>query len=218
MAGKGSAQRPTDRKKFDENYDRIFGRNKSSDEIELIQSSGQTNHKKEILMDSKIAFIQAVIEDLNQRIVQLINDPNQITAIFNHLPDGVRMVKSTGYKQRLEICNESEGLFYKGTFEFNPEGFDSAVLGLDSFCSQLKQACYVLAFDDTKLMEFLSIPALNRRQWLKDTLALEWTNATSSGFVGILQYLEAIKKLRAQYQAEEPATHLKLVKSLPESQ
>jgi len=26
--GKGSLQRPTDKKKFDENYDRIFGKNK----------------------------------------------------------------------------------------------------------------------------------------------------------------------------------------------
>ena len=26
MSGKGSKQRPTDKKKFDENYDRIFGK------------------------------------------------------------------------------------------------------------------------------------------------------------------------------------------------
>lgn len=30
--GKGSKQRPTDKKKFDENYDRIFGKPKKKDE------------------------------------------------------------------------------------------------------------------------------------------------------------------------------------------
>lgn len=30
-AGKGSKQRPTDRKKFDENYDRIFGKPKEKE-------------------------------------------------------------------------------------------------------------------------------------------------------------------------------------------
>jgi hypothetical protein len=32
MSGKGSKQRPTDKKKFDDNYDRIFG-NKKKDEF-----------------------------------------------------------------------------------------------------------------------------------------------------------------------------------------
>ena len=32
MAGKGSARRPTDRKKFDENYDRIFGKKKPEEQ------------------------------------------------------------------------------------------------------------------------------------------------------------------------------------------
>jgi len=32
--GKGSKQRPTDKKKFDENYDRIFGKKKDEQKTE----------------------------------------------------------------------------------------------------------------------------------------------------------------------------------------
>lgn len=31
MSGKGSKQRPTDKKKFDENYERIFGKKKKDE-------------------------------------------------------------------------------------------------------------------------------------------------------------------------------------------
>jgi len=31
--GKGSKQRPTDKKKFDENYDRIFGQKKKKEKV-----------------------------------------------------------------------------------------------------------------------------------------------------------------------------------------
>ena len=40
MSGKGSKQRPTDKKKFDDNYDRIFG-NKTS-----INSNTELNNRR----------------------------------------------------------------------------------------------------------------------------------------------------------------------------
>ena len=36
--GKGSKQRPTDKKKFDENWDRIFGKNKDVDPLALLDT------------------------------------------------------------------------------------------------------------------------------------------------------------------------------------
>ena len=43
--GKGSKQRPTDRKKFDENYDRIFG-NKQKEKEDVSKFSKSSSNTK----------------------------------------------------------------------------------------------------------------------------------------------------------------------------
>lgn len=53
MSGKGSKQRPTDKKKFDENYDRIFSKTSKYEDLETCIKSDQVpaNEVAELFKD-----------------------------------------------------------------------------------------------------------------------------------------------------------------------
>lgn len=165
-------------------------------------------------MKKKIAFIEVAIGELNKRIIRLINDPKQITTVFDDLPVGMELMKAGGYKCSLAINSQEHQLQFKSKYRFNPENDDPVLFALDNFCSQLKQAQKVLELNDEKLMEFLSINPCERRAWVGQNLLVDDTvlSDPSSGHISILQFLETLKLLRSLYLPKElDPSPLKLV-------